>query len=81
MQCLWAGSRIASSMEDFRDLRIKIDLLGRTPNVAGRKTIKINGVVSVVRIAASGGGEVGNLRGSWPGQKVESPAPARAALL
>lgn len=60
---------IASIMEDFDDLKIKIDLPEGTPNVAAREDIKITDIAPIVRSAEGGGGELVNRRWSWPGQK------------
>jgi putative SOS response-associated peptidase YedK len=57
---------VASIMEDFDDLKIKIDLPEGTPNVAAREDIKITDVAPIVRTAADGGGELVNRRWSWP---------------
>lgn len=57
---------IASVMEDFGDLKIKIDLPEGTPNVAAREDIKITDVAPIVRSVATGG-ELVNRRWSWPG--------------
>ncbi|MDB5576645.1 MAG: hypothetical protein JWR80_1821 [Bradyrhizobium sp.] len=57
---------IASIMEDFEDLKIKIDLPEGTPNVAAREDIKITDIAPIVR-SASSGGELVNRRWSWPG--------------
>lgn len=57
---------IASIMEDFDELKIKIDPPEGTPNVAAREDIKITDVAPIVRSAA-GGGELVNRRWSWPG--------------
>ncbi|AQR75982.1 SOS response-associated peptidase family protein [Sphingomonas sp. LM7] len=56
---------IASIMEDFDDLKIKIDLPEGTPNVAAREDIKITDVAPIVRSGAIGG-ELVNRRWSWP---------------
>jgi putative SOS response-associated peptidase YedK len=58
---------IASIMEDFDDLKIKIDLPEGTPNVAAREDIKITDLAPIVRSATGGGGELVNRRWSWPG--------------
>lgn len=63
---------IASIMEDFDDLKIKIDLPEGTPNVAAREDIKITDVAPIVRSAAGGGGELVNRRWSWPGHGPKS---------
>ncbi|WP_169542598.1 SOS response-associated peptidase [Sphingomonas baiyangensis] len=57
---------IAWIMEDFDDLKIKIDLPEGTPNVAAREDIKITDVAPIVRSGANGG-ELVNRRWSWPG--------------
>lgn len=59
---------IASIMEDFDDLKIKIDLPEGTPNVAAREDIKITDIAPIVRSGAGGSGELVNRRWSWPGQ-------------
>jgi putative SOS response-associated peptidase YedK len=58
---------VASIMEDFEDLKIKIDLPEGTPNVAAREDIKITDIAPIVRSSAGGGGELLNRRWSWPG--------------
>ena len=57
---------IASIMEDFDDLKIKLDLPEGTPNVAAREDIKITDVAPIVRSSASGS-ELVKRRWSWPG--------------
>lgn len=57
---------IASIMEDFQDLAIKIDLPEGAPNVPAREDIKITDMAPIVRSAA-GSGELVNRRWSWPG--------------
>lgn len=69
---------IASIMEDFDDLKIKIDLPEGTPNVAAREDIKITDMAPIVRsvevapTAEQGGGlavgQLVNRRWSWPGR-------------
>lgn len=56
---------IASIMEDFDDLKIKIDLPEGTPNIAAREDIKITDMAPIVRSSA-GGGKLVNRRWSWP---------------
>ncbi len=63
---------IASVMEDFEDLKIKVDLPEGTPNVAAREDIKITDIAPIVRGAAGGGGELVNRRWSWPGYGTKS---------
>lgn len=60
---------IASILEDFDDLEIKIDLPEGTPNVAARDDIKISDVAPIIRgvEGARGVGELVNRRWSWPG--------------
>lgn len=61
---------LASIMEDFDDLQIKIDVPEGTPNVAAREDIKITDIAPILRSAAGGGGgELVNRRWSWPGAK------------
>jgi putative SOS response-associated peptidase YedK len=62
---------VASIMEDFNNLKIKIDLPEGTPNVAAREDIKITDVAPIVRTAAGGGGELVNRRWSWPSQGLK----------
>ena len=62
---------VASIMEDFDDLRIKIDLPEGAPNVAAREDIKITDVAPIVRSATGGGGELVNRRWSWPAQGLK----------
>lgn len=62
---------VASIMEDFDDLKIKIDLPEGTPNVAAREDIKITDVAPIVRTAAGGGGALVNRRWSWPAQGLK----------
>jgi putative SOS response-associated peptidase YedK len=57
---------IASIMEDFDDLKIKIDLPEGTPNVAAREDIKITDTAPIVR-SGGRGGELVNRRWSWAG--------------
>ena len=57
---------IASIMEDFDGLEIKIDLPEGTPNVAAREDIKITDIAPIVRSGGCGG-ELVNQRWSWPG--------------
>jgi putative SOS response-associated peptidase YedK len=62
---------VASILEDFADLKIKIDMPEGLPNVAAREDIKITDVAPIVRTGAAGRctGELINRRWSWPGQK------------
>ena len=59
---------VASVLEDFADLKIKIDLPEGTPNVAARQDIKISDVAPIVRSVEGerGAGELVNRRWSWP---------------
>jgi len=63
---------VASIMEDFDELKIKIDLPEGTPNVAAREDIKITDIAPIVRTAANGGAELVNRRWSWPGYGAKS---------
>jgi putative SOS response-associated peptidase YedK len=60
---------VASILEDFADLKIKIRLPEGTPNVAAREDIKISDVAPIVRgiDGERGVGELVNRRWSWPG--------------
>ena len=59
---------IASILEDFDDLEIKIDLPEGTPNVAAREDIKLSDVAPIIKgvEGARGVGELVNRRWSWP---------------
>jgi putative SOS response-associated peptidase YedK len=61
---------IASILEDFDDLEIKIDLPEGTPNVAAREDIKISDMAPIIKSidGARGFGELVNRRWSWPAQ-------------
>jgi len=60
---------IASIMEDFDDLQIKITTPEGIPNVAPRADIRITDLGVIVRTAAEGrgSGELVQRRWSWPG--------------
>lgn len=60
---------IASILEDFDDLKIKIDMPEGVPNVAAREDIKISDMAPIVRSAEGerGPGQLVNRRWSWPG--------------
>jgi putative SOS response-associated peptidase YedK len=60
---------VASVLEDFADLKIKIELPEGTPNVAARQDIRISDVAPIVRNieGVRGAGELVNRRWSWPG--------------
>ena len=59
---------IASIVEDFDDLKIKIAMPEGTPNVPAREDINITDMSPIVRSAgdARGAGELVNRRWSWP---------------
>jgi putative SOS response-associated peptidase YedK len=61
---------VASIVEDFDKLSIKIKMPEGTPNVAAREDIKISDTAPIVRSVESerGVGELVNRRWSWPGQ-------------
>jgi putative SOS response-associated peptidase YedK len=61
---------VASVLEDFADLKIKIELPEGTPNVAAREDIRISDIAPIVRSAERerGAGELVNRRWSWSGQ-------------
>ena len=61
---------IASIMEDFDDLQIKIETPEGMPNVPARADIKMTDVAPVVKGSERGRGfgELVNRRWSWPGQ-------------
>lgn len=60
---------IASIVEDFDDLKIKINMSEGTPNVAAREDIKISDIAPIVRTVEGerGAGDLVNRRWSWPG--------------
>lgn len=60
---------IASIVEDFADLKIKIDMPEGTPNVPARADISITDSAPIVRgiEGERGTGELVNRRWSWPG--------------
>ena len=60
---------VASIMEDFSDLRIKVDFPEGMPNVPSREDIKISDTAPIVRAVEGhrGAGELVNRRWSWPG--------------
>ncbi len=63
---------IASIVEDFDDLKIKINMPEGKPNVAAREDVRITDVAPIVRTSAEatrGTGELINRRWSWPGAK------------
>ena len=61
---------IASIMEDFDNLQIKIETSEGMPNVPARADIKMTDVAPIVKSSESGRGfgELVNRRWSWPGQ-------------
>ena len=61
---------IASILEDFDDLEIKIDLPEGTPNVEAREDIRISDTAPIIRgvEGSRSVGELVNRRWSWPGQ-------------
>lgn len=64
---------IASIVEDFQNIKIKIKMPEGPPNVPAREDIKMTDMAPIVRsIEATGDrnvGELVNRRWSWPGQK------------
>ena len=59
---------IASIVEDFEDLKIKIKMPEGTPNGAAREDIKISDIAPIVRSGEGRGvGELVNRRWSWAG--------------
>lgn len=61
---------IASIVEDFSDLKIKIKMSEGTPNVAAREDIKISDTAPIVRGIEGdrGAGDLINRKWSWAGQ-------------
>lgn len=62
---------VASIVEDFSDLKIKIKAPEGTPNVAAREDVKISDIAPIVRTLEGerGAGELVNRRWSWPGPR------------
>jgi putative SOS response-associated peptidase YedK len=62
---------LASIVEDFDNLSIKITMPEGTPNVPAREDIRITDMASIVRTAegARGTVELVNRRWSWPGPR------------
>ncbi|MGE0767953.1 MAG: SOS response-associated peptidase family protein [Hyphomicrobiaceae bacterium] len=61
---------LASIMEDFADLKIKIRFSEGRPNIESRQDIKITDVAPIVRTVEGlrSEGDLVNRRWSWPGQ-------------
>lgn len=61
---------VASIVEDFADLKIKIRFSEGTPNIEAREDIKITDIGPIIRpvAGASGEGDLVQRRWSWPGQ-------------
>ena len=60
---------IASIVEDFDNLKIKVKMPEGTPNVEAREDIKISDVAPIVRSGeVRGTGQLVNRRWSWAGQ-------------
>ena len=61
---------VASIMEDFADLKIKIRFSEGTPNIEARDDIKITDVAPIIRTVdgVRGEGDLVQRRWSWPGQ-------------
>ncbi|BCG86568.1 DUF159 family protein [Mesorhizobium sp. 113-3-9] len=62
---------VASIVEDFADLKIKIRFSEGAPNIEAREDIKITDIGPIIRAVgdASGEGDLVQRRWSWPGQK------------
>jgi putative SOS response-associated peptidase YedK len=63
---------IATIVEDFEGLKIKIKMPEGAPNVQARQDIKMTDVAPIVRMPETGGrgvGELVNRRWGWPGAK------------
>lgn len=58
---------VSSIVEDFQDLKIRIDFPEGTPNLEPRADIKITDVAPIVRSAGRAAGELVQRRWSWPG--------------
>lgn len=61
---------VASIVEDFADLKIKIRFSEGSPNLQAREDIKITDVAPIIRSVegATGEGDLVQRRWSWPGQ-------------
>ncbi|MEZ2329056.1 SOS response-associated peptidase [Mesorhizobium sp. RCC_202] len=61
---------VASIVEDFADLKIKIRFREGAPNIEAREDIKITDIGPIIRpvAGASGEGDLVQRRWSWPGQ-------------
>ncbi|WP_322419578.1 SOS response-associated peptidase [Mesorhizobium huakuii] len=61
---------VASIVEDFADLKIKIRFSEGAPNIAAREDIKITDIGPIIRTVdgAQGEGDLVQRRWSWPGQ-------------
>jgi putative SOS response-associated peptidase YedK len=61
---------VASIVEDFADLKIKIRFSEGPPNIQAREDIKITDVAPIIRLVegATGEGDLVQRRWSWPGQ-------------
>ncbi|TGQ89012.1 SOS response-associated peptidase [Mesorhizobium sp. M8A.F.Ca.ET.208.01.1.1] len=61
---------VASIVEDFADLKIKIRFSDGAPNIEAREDIKITDIGPIIRAVdgASGEGDLIQRRWSWPGQ-------------
>jgi len=54
-------------LEDFAELKIRIDFSEGVPNIEARQDIKITDTAPIVRSAERGTGELVQRRWSWPG--------------
>ncbi|MDO6415361.1 SOS response-associated peptidase [Sphingomonas sp. BIUV-7] len=57
----------ASIVEDFADLKIRIDFSEGVPNIEARQDIKITDMAPIVRTHERGSGDLVQRRWSWPG--------------
>ncbi|MDO6414620.1 SOS response-associated peptidase [Sphingomonas sp. BIUV-7] len=57
----------ASIVEDFADLKIRIDFSEGMPNIEARQDIKITDMAPIVRTLERGCGDLVQRRWSWPG--------------
>lgn len=57
----------ASIVEDFADLKIRIDFSEGVPNIEARQDIKITDMAPIVRMLERGSGDLVQRRWSWPG--------------
>jgi len=63
----WLLVDASAIMEDFAELKIRIDFSEGVPNIEARQDIKITDTAPIVRSAERGTGDLVQRRWSWPG--------------